>query len=85
MYLASILAVSAAIISVAASPYKIPTSDGFPNPNLTQLAVIEDLAAGTIPNGPLPTSLNDASITTLQLIALNELFEVAYFLDCSIT
>ena len=80
MYLASILAVSATIVSIAASPYKIPTSDGFPNPNLTQLAVIEDIAAGTLPNGPLPTRLKDAGITTLQLIALNELFEVAYFL-----
>ena len=58
-----------------------PLSDGFPSPNPAQLAEIESTAGGSIPNGPLPTALKPAGVTTLQLIALNEIFEVAYFND----
>ncbi|KAF4630723.1 hypothetical protein G7Y89_g7417 [Cudoniella acicularis] len=36
---------------------------------------------GTLPNGPLPTKLTPAAVQTLQLIAANELFEVAYFTE----
>jgi hypothetical protein len=39
------------------------------------------LAGGTLPNGALPSSLKAGGIQALQLIAANELFEVAYFTD----
>ena len=81
MYLKNLFALSVALTSTAAAPYSIPTTDGFPNPSPAQLALIEKIAGGTLPNGPLPTSLKPAGITTLQLLALNEEFEVAYFTD----
>lgn len=43
--------------------------------------MIEKEAQGTLPNGPLPTILKSAGVTTLQLLALNEIFEVAYFTE----
>ena len=52
---------------------------GFPNPTAAQTKQIEQQAFGTLPNTPLPASLSSGSITTLQLIAFNEIFEVAYF------
>lgn len=65
---------------VSAAPYSpFPLSDGFPNPNAAQLATIQQQAAGSLPNSGLPTSLSDAATTTLQLIALNEHMEVAFF------
>ena len=67
--------------SVAATPFKFPLPDGFPTPNPAQLAVIEKKAQGSLPNGPLPTILKSTGITTLQLLALNEIFEVAYFTE----
>ena len=76
-----VLALSVAVSSVAATPFKFPLPDGFPNPNPAQLALIEKKAGGTLPNGPLPTLLKSAGITTLQLLAINELFEVAYFTE----
>jgi hypothetical protein len=39
------------------------------------------LAGGTLPNGALPSSLKASGIQALQLIAANELFEVAYFTE----
>ena len=76
-----ILALSIAATRVAATPFKFPLPDGFPNPSPAQLAEIEKEAQGTLPNGPLPTSLKNAGVTTLQLLALNEIFEVAYFTE----
>lgn len=70
---------SAAIVS--AVPFKFPLPDGFPAPSPAQLAMIEAEAQGSLPNGPLPTVLKDAGVTTLQLLALNEIFEVAYFTE----
>ena len=78
---AIILSLSAAAARVAATPFKFPLPDGFPNPSPAQLAMIQKGAGGTLPNGPLPTSLKSAGVTTLQLLALNELFEVAYFTE----
>lgn len=40
---------------------------------------IELRAQGTLPNGPPPPKVSKEGITTLQLIAFNELFEVAFF------
>ena len=76
-----LLTLSAAATHVAAVPFKFPLPDGFPNPSPAQLAIIQQEAGGTLPNGPLPTILKSAGVTTLQLLALNELFEVAYFTE----
>lgn len=77
----TILALSVAVTGVTATPFKFPLPDGFPSPNPAQLAVIEKEAQGTLPDGPLPTILKSTGITTLQLLALNEIFEVAYFTE----
>jgi hypothetical protein len=61
--------------------YSAPPSDGFPNPSTAQLATIEQLAQGTLPNGgpPPPGSVNAEGIKNFQLINFNENFEVAFF------
>ena len=74
-------ALSITAACVAATPFKFPLPDGFPNPNPAQLAVIEKEAQGPLPNGPLPTIVKSTGVTTLQLLALNEIFEVAYFTE----
>lgn len=56
-----------------------PLSDGFPNPNDDQITAIQKQAAGTLPTSPPPPSLSPEGVTNLQLLALNELFEVAFF------
>ena len=58
-----------------------PLSNGFPNianPS-PQLTAIELAAQGTLPNGPPPASVTADTLTSLELIAFNELFEVAFF------
>lgn len=61
--------------------FKFPLDNGFPNVMVPspELSAIQAQARGTLPNGPLPATLSDASATTLQLLAFNEMFEVAYF------
>ncbi|EAU31856.1 hypothetical protein ATEG_07594 [Aspergillus terreus NIH2624] len=61
------------------SPRKLP--DGMPNPSPEQLCDIQRRAHGTLPGLPLPETISEAGITNLQLIAFNELFEVAFFYD----
>lgn len=56
-----------------------PLENGFPNPSPDQVVAIEKQADGTLPNGPPPPTLSPEGIKNLQLIALNELFEVAFF------
>ena len=61
----------------------LPLSNGFPNitnPS-SQLTAIEEQAHGTLPNGPPPASVTADTLTSLELIAFNELFEVAFFTD----
>lgn len=62
-------------------PFKFPLSNGFPNIAIpsANLTAIEKQAHGTLPNTALPKSINDSTAATLQLIAFNEIFEVAYF------
>jgi hypothetical protein len=62
-------------------PFKFPLSNGFPDIMVpsAELTAIQKQAHGTIPNGALPKQLSDASATNFQLIAFNEIFEVAYF------
>jgi hypothetical protein len=54
-------------------------NDGFPNPNSQQLQIIEDLAHGTLPNGPPPPSLSEQGGINFQFLQFNEEFEVAFF------
>jgi hypothetical protein len=63
----------------AAAPFSYPLANGFPALNTTALQRVFQLAGGTLPDGALPTSLTTNGIQALQLIAANELFEVAYF------
>jgi len=72
---------SVSLVSLAAAvPYSpFPLKDGFPAPNAGQLKKIQTAAGGSLPNTPLPNKLTDSGALTLQLIALNEIFEVAYF------
>lgn len=82
MYLTTLLTLSAAVAGIIAAPYSpFPLPDGFPKPNPAQLAIIEKKAQGTLPNKPLPKIIKSAGVTTLQLLSLNEIFEVAYFTE----
>jgi hypothetical protein len=72
---------------VSAAPFTFgnnPVGNGFPtitNPS-DQLTAIEVAAHGSLPNGPPPpTRPSNNSLTSLQLIAFNELFEVAFFTE----
>ncbi|EAW12899.1 putative sexual development protein (LsdA) [Aspergillus clavatus NRRL 1] len=58
-----------------------PLPDGMPNPTPGQIRDIELRAHGTLPNTPLPNNISQEGIVNLQLIAFNELFEVAFFND----
>ncbi|KAJ5152122.1 hypothetical protein N7492_010417 [Penicillium capsulatum] len=55
--------------------------DGLPYPSPSELELIEQTARGTLPNGPSPPVISSPGILSLQLIAFNELFEVAFFND----
>ncbi|CAO1615291.1 unnamed protein product [Parajaminaea phylloscopi] len=57
----------------------LPLPNGFPDPSADAAAEIQVAAHGTLPNGPLPNKLSEEEKTSLQLVALNELFEVAFF------
>ena len=59
------------------SPF--PLANGFPTPNQGQEQQIFQEARGTLPNGPTPDKISDEGIFSLQVVALNELFEVAFF------
>lgn len=58
-----------------------PLQNGFPNPSRDGEITIQDGAHGTLPNGPPPLALSAEGVTNLKLIALNELFEVAFFTE----
>lgn len=75
----SSLVLSASV--AAAAPFSYPLPNGFPNLNSTALAEVFALAGGTAPNGGAPSSLKAAAVQAFQLIAANELAEVAYFTE----
>ena len=58
-----------------------PLSNGFPYPDAAAIQEIQKQAHGTLPNGAPPPTLSAEGVTNLQLIALNELFEVAFFTE----
>lgn len=55
------------------------SSNGFPNPSAAQLKQIQNTAGGTLPNTPLPSKLSPAAVQTLQIVAVNELWETFFF------
>lgn len=68
---------------VSAAPFSFPLANGFPtiaNPS-GQLTDIEKQAHGSLPNGPPPAIITDDTLTSLRLIAFNELAEVAFFTE----
>jgi hypothetical protein len=83
---ASVIGLSCLSAVVSAAPFSFannPLGNGFPNvanPS-NQLTNIEAEAHGSLPNGGAPSPPNANSLTSLRLIAFNELFEVAYFTD----
>jgi hypothetical protein len=81
MRVGTVIIYSAAAQLAAAAPFSFPLPNGFPNPNITALREIFKLAGGTVPEDGFPTNLSPSSVQTLQLIAANELFEVAYFTE----
>jgi len=66
---------------VAATPFSYPLANGFPKLNSTAFQEVFKLAGGNTPNEAPPTSLKLNGAQALQLIAVNELFEVAYFTE----
>lgn len=75
-------AISAALVgSAVAAPFSFPLSNGFPNPSTEAVTLIQVQAGGTLPNTALPKNVSADVITALELIAANELFEVAYFTE----
>jgi hypothetical protein len=75
------IALASAFSLAAAAPFKFPLANGFPSLNATAMEEVFKLAGGTLPNGPLPKTLKKDGVQTLQLVAANELFEVAYFTE----
>jgi hypothetical protein len=79
---AAVLGLSCLPSLVSAAPFKFPLDNGFPNVTSTaNLTSIEKAAHGSLPNGAPPKNISSTTLTSLQLIAFNELFEVAYFTD----
>jgi len=71
--------VGTGVVGPDTQAFKFPVSDGFPNPSPAQLKKIEAGADGTLSNEDPPPSISAATATTLEVIAFNEFFEVAYF------
>ena len=66
---------------VSAAPFMFPLSNGFPNPSPAALTAIEEQAHGTLSNQPPPPKLASSTCTAFQLIAFNEIHEVAFFTE----
>ncbi|KAF2657680.1 late sexual development protein [Lophiostoma macrostomum CBS 122681] len=58
-----------------------PLDDGFPTPSADQLQTIQKQAFGTLSNAQPPDKVSDEGITNFQLVAANEILEVAYFTE----
>jgi len=78
MHFSRILSAAATASLAVAAPFAYPLANGFPDLNSTAMAEVFKLAGGTLPNGALPSTLKAGGVQALQLIAANELFEVAY-------
>ena len=71
--------ISAAPVRNHASDIDQELPDGLPYPSPSELALVEQHAHGTLPNTSPPPVISNKGIVNLQLIAFNELFEVAFF------
>ena len=60
------------------NPFSFPLANGFPTLSDAQLQQVSVIAHGIEPNGGAPT-LGTDDLTSIQLIAFNEIFEVAFF------
>lgn len=60
-------------------PFKFPLANGFPNLSPDALKAVQKQAQGTLPNTAFPSHIEDTTAATFQLIAFNEIFEVAFF------
>ncbi len=88
-HIATLLALAGYVVAAPTGPQSeppaaapsptFPLPDGFPKPNPQQLKEIQRIAGGSLPNGPLPKKLTPAATAVLQLLELNEVFEVAFF------
>ncbi|KAL2060775.1 hypothetical protein VTL71DRAFT_9417 [Oculimacula yallundae] len=70
------------VICASAAPFRFtdnPLGNDFPVPGQRQLLVIQEQARGSLPDGPPTSTINPNTLTSLRLIAFNELFEVAFF------
>lgn len=61
--------------------FRFPLSNDFPNPDQKEVDDIQEIAGGTLPNGGGGDPPSADALTSLRLIAFNELFEVAFFTD----
>lgn len=61
--------------------FEFALSNGFPNLTADALKAIQEAAHGTLPNGPPPASIAADDLTSLRLIAFNEIWEVAFFTE----
>lgn len=62
------------------NPFSFPLPNGFPNLTVQALMATSLQAHGIEPNGSPPTLQQD-DLTSFQVLAFNELFEVAFFTD----
>lgn len=76
-----VLAALLSLSDVLAAPFTFPLKNGFPDIKVPSpaLLAIEEQAHGTLPNSPLLTSLAPQDITNWEVVAANELFEVAFY------
>ena len=84
-FLAAVALIGLSCLStvVSAAPFTFPLANSLPNitnPS-KQLTIIEDKAHGSLPNEAPPSSIQANTLTSLQLVAFNELFEVAFFTE----
>lgn len=64
------------------TPFQFPLPNGFNGTlNATELNNTNIQAQGTQPNGAAPVPLTEDDLLSFQMIAFNEIFEVAYFTD----
>ena len=74
--------IATALFSLAsAAPFNFPLPNGFPNPSTDSLKQIQLQAQGTLSNATPPANVSADGLTNLKLIALNEIFEVAFFTE----
>src|SRR5436190_19066496 len=83
---ATVVGITSLLVSAAPAPNErradgniFPLENGFPKPNADQLNQIQKDAFGTLSNAPPPATLSPDGIVNLQLVAFNELHEVAFF------